>query len=116
MKKQAQNKHREILALIKAVRESFPDAAIVYRYGACYGLYRILKEVFPVAVAFRDGDDSHIVTMIGDRFYDIKGEVLDYMIERWNGLKRLTKDEHDHWEGVVFGQRIEFMLKKYNDD
>jgi len=106
--------HRKVLNIIKSIRESFPDAGIVYRYGACYGMYQILKQVFPKARAFVSGNGCHVVTEICGRMYDVHGEIQPACIEANDGFGVMNKDQHDHWEGNVCGQRFEYMLRKYN--
>lgn len=109
--------HRRVLSFIRVVRCSFPDAAIIYTHGACYGFYQILKEVFPSAVAMMSSDKGHIVTLIDGKLYDING-----VLTTNSGLhrdpdevyKKLTKAEHEWWESVVAGQRVEHMIAKYN--
>ena len=59
--------------IISLIRNSFPQASIVYTRGSCGQFYKILKEIFPSSQAFIDGD--HIITKIDDKFYDINGVV-----------------------------------------
>lgn len=42
--------------------------------GSCFRLYQLLALVFPGAEPWYDHD--HVITRIGGRFYDIRGEVL----------------------------------------
>lgn len=94
------------------MRHSFPDASIVFRFGACYSFYLILKEVFPSAKAyFDDKDENHIITYIGGRWYDIQGESLSNKKD----YKLLSQKDHEDWESVVDGQRLEYILAKYNE-
>lgn len=60
-------------SFIAKVRDSFIGSQQVYTEGSCYHFYLILKEVFPSAEPWFDND--HIVTKIGDKFYDITGEI-----------------------------------------
>lgn len=60
-------------SFIAKVRDSFIGSQQVYTEGSCYHFYLILKEVFPDAEPWYDNE--HIVTKIGDKFYDITGEV-----------------------------------------
>jgi len=103
---------KQVLALIKSVRESFPDATIIYKFGACYGLFGILKSVFTQAAPFENADRNHIVTDIDGILYDIKGEV---QVSRSNEEEwfRLTAKDKEYWECVATSQRVEFMLAKY---
>lgn len=63
----------QVLKFIETIRESFSDAVKVYTSGSCYKFYLILKEVFPEAICYYD--ISHVITRIGDNYYDITGEV-----------------------------------------
>jgi hypothetical protein len=58
---------------IAKIRDSFIGSQQVYTEGSCYHFYLIMKEIFPEAECWYDED--HIVTKIGDSFYDITGEV-----------------------------------------
>lgn len=52
----------------------------VFLNGSCLNFFLILRAVFPGAKPFYNID--HIITKIGDRYYDITGEVKctpDYM-------------------------------------
>lgn len=60
-------------SFIAKIRDSFIGSQQVYTEGSCYHFYLILKEVFPDAEPYYDQD--HIITKIGDSFYDITGEV-----------------------------------------
>lgn len=102
--------HKRVLNFIAAIRASFHDSVIVYRYGGCYGFFQILHCVFPTAKAyFADGDKDHVLTKIGGRWYDIKGETLET-----SEVVLLNKQEHEHWSAVSSGQRLEQILAKYN--
>lgn len=59
--------------IIAMIRNSFSHATVVYTRGSCGRLYKILKEIFPNAIAYENGD--HVISKIGDKFWDIKGEV-----------------------------------------
>lgn len=60
-------------SFIGKIRDSFIGSQQVYTEGSCYHFYLILKEVFPDADPWYDNE--HIVTKIGDKFYDITGEI-----------------------------------------
>ena len=64
---------RRVLALISAVRDSRPDSVEAYTRGGCFRFFLILRAVWPEAEAWYDGD--HVVTRIGGRYYDIRGDV-----------------------------------------
>jgi hypothetical protein len=63
----------EVKEFIATIRDSFIGSQQVYTEGSCYHFYLILKQVFPQAQAYYD--DTHIITKIDDKFYDITGEV-----------------------------------------
>lgn len=65
--------HRKILKFIKTIRESVKGAELIYTRGSCYQFYLILKCIIPQAEGYYDMD--HVITKIGERFYDITGEV-----------------------------------------
>lgn len=67
-------KEQEIEKFIQTIRDSFIGSQQVYTEGSCYHFYLILKQVFPEAKAYYDAD--HIITKIGDKFYDITGEII----------------------------------------
>lgn len=104
--------HKKVIDFIRVARNSFPDAAIVYTWGGCYGFYLILKHLFPTAKAyFADSEYEHIITKIGDNFYDIKGQYVN----RLKDVVALSPTDHELWEGKASGQRVEYMLHKYNE-
>ncbi len=106
--------HQKVISFIKTVRESFPDSSIVYQYGACYGFYKILKSVFPNAVAYYDPRNDHVVTKIDKRFYDIVGEYTRVdLTPRGGELTKVGKDQHVIWESVAHDQKFEYMYAKY---
>lgn len=65
--------HQDVEKFIATVRDSFIGSQQVYTEGSCYYFYLILKRVFPEAKPYYDAD--HVITKIGDKFYDITGEV-----------------------------------------
>jgi hypothetical protein len=75
----------QIHNLIDAVRSSFVGSIQVYTNGSCYQFYKILRCVFPTARAYFNID--HVITKIGNKYYDITGEV------EWNN-SYLLMDEH----------------------
>lgn len=67
----------KVIQIITHIREKTghdPDDVIAfYTRGGCYQFYRILLSYFPEAEAYYDQD--HVITKIGERFFDITGEV-----------------------------------------
>jgi hypothetical protein len=63
----------EVLAFLAALRDVHPDMARYGLNGGCFRVYLLLKQAFPGAEAWYDSD--HVLTRIGDHFYDIRGQV-----------------------------------------
>lgn len=90
---------RDIEGLIRIVRENCYDYER-FLNGQCYQFFKLMKTVFPTAEAWSDCD--HVITKIGNQFYDITGEValgdhlpIDSLEEkRYNGLKQKTPREN----------------------
>ena len=66
-------KHRKILNLIAAIRESHPDMVNIYTQGGCVNLFQILRVVYPEAKL--SYDHNHLVVRIEKKLYDINGSV-----------------------------------------
>ena len=69
------NKHRKILNIISSIRESHSKMENIFSYGSCLNLFIILRNIFPEAKPYFNID--HIITKIDNKFYDIKGIVLN---------------------------------------
>lgn len=110
------SQHRDVLLFCHAIRTSFLEAAIVYTNGGCYGFYKILHAVFPAAIPYMTDDENHIVSLIGDRYYDVHGEFVNLKGEVPRKLLKLTEAQMEYWDTVITAQRIEFIMKKYNKD
>lgn len=70
--------------VVAAIRVSFIGAEQVYTQGSCVAFYFILKSVFPSARPYWSTEARHMITRIGNRFYDITGEVKrspDYLLD-----------------------------------
>jgi hypothetical protein len=61
------------IELLSALRGLHTDIERYGKNGGCFRVHLALKAVFPDAVPLYDGD--HVVTRIGDKLYDISGEV-----------------------------------------
>lgn len=65
------------LPLITAIRNSFVGALQVYCTGSCYNFCLILKAAHPGSTAYYSKSQMHVITKIGECFYDIGGLVDD---------------------------------------
>lgn len=63
----------EALAFLSALRDLHPDMARWGLHGGCFKVYLVLRQRFPGAEPWYDGE--HVLTKIGDHYYDIRGEV-----------------------------------------
>lgn len=63
----------EVLRFIALIRNSAHKLqTLIFTEGACYQFHLILKNRFPESVAYYDM--NHVITRIGDGYYDITGE------------------------------------------
>lgn len=61
------------IKIITTIRNSFIGSTHIYTHGSCYHFYLILLEIFPDAVSYNN--DNHVITRIGNKYYDITGEI-----------------------------------------
>lgn len=64
--------HRNVLLLISRIRGSHSTMEEIFLRGSCLNMFEILRAVYPDAQMYYNMD--HVITKIGDRFYDITGE------------------------------------------
>jgi len=67
------NLNDNVLNVIKTIRKSHNGTVDIYTNGKCYHFFLILKSIFPLAEAYYD--ENHVITKIGNKYYDITGEV-----------------------------------------
>ena len=63
-----------ILKTIDTIRNSVDGASEIYTRGSCYHFYVVLDNLFN-AIPYYSLDHDHIISLIGDCFYDINGTV-----------------------------------------
>jgi len=61
--------------LIDSLRETDIYIEKIYLNGGCYKFYEFLKTIYPKALPYLTKEGDHIVTKIGQSFYDITGSV-----------------------------------------
>ncbi|MCU1717336.1 hypothetical protein [Pseudomonas sp. 5P_3.1_Bac2] len=61
------------IAFLAALREVHPAMPSHGLNGACFPVYLLLKQAFPDAEPWYDG--NHVITKIGADFYDIRGRI-----------------------------------------
>lgn len=74
--KQMKNEIKPI-DFLKSLKESDFFIEYIYTNGGCYQLYKILKTIFFDAEPYIILSKTHVVTKIGDKFYDINGEYIN---------------------------------------
>src|SRR5690349_15842909 len=62
-------------SIIEKIRNSFIGASQVYTNGSCIMFYFILKEIYPNARPYWSKENRHMITKIGNKYYDINGVV-----------------------------------------
>lgn len=63
----------EVLSFLAALRDVHPDMARWGLHGGCFRVYLVLKQRFPDAQPWYDS--NHVLTKIGDHYFDIRGQV-----------------------------------------
>jgi hypothetical protein len=66
-----------MIKIIDAIRDSFVGSEKVYTKGSCFQFYLIIKAICPYAEPWYDGINGHVYAKVGDKFYDIYGELED---------------------------------------
>jgi len=85
-------KHNQILNFLSLLRDSHPTIGTIFTNGGCMNLFTILRNQYPEATPYYNGD--HIITKIGDYFYDINGIVNPKGYLKYTGYynkKRLSR-------------------------
>jgi hypothetical protein len=88
------------IEIIAAIRIGIKNAEVRFSSGGCFQLYRVLKELFPLAEAWYDPIIGHVYTRIDDCYYDIDGK--HERGEKWHKLAdepMLWAKAHD-WDFV----------------
>ena len=63
----------KVEAFISGIRENWPESLSYYQFGGCYEFAQILKFQYPQARIL--SDNNHVITQIGERCFDIRGEI-----------------------------------------
>lgn len=73
----------EALMLIDGLRRTDEYIPLIFTHGGCWRFYKFLKLLFPAAVPYKVISEptirinryDHIITKIGERYFDVTGEV-----------------------------------------
>lgn len=84
--------NKKILNLIESIRDSFDGAELIYSQGSCYQFHKILKVSVGYGLPLISEDGQHIITMIDNYAYDVRGERLAH------GFNVMTEEQVTYFE------------------
>lgn len=87
----------EILKLINALRKTDNNIETIFMRGGCYQFHLFLKSLHSESLPYIHQDLDHVITRIGGRFYDIKGELNANFIELYSPLKETHLELVQNW-------------------
>ena len=95
-------RHRQILNIIAAIRQSHSCMVDVFTKGSCINLFEILHLIYPESEAYFNID--HVITKIGGKYYDITGCVSGKGYERFERFydKRRTSRAFSHMKKAEY--------------
>lgn len=67
------------MIFIDALRNSDGYIEYIYTEGGCYQFYLLLKLIYPKAIPYINIRKNHIITKIGEKMYNIRGEFKKYL-------------------------------------
>lgn len=99
--------HDQVLDFIKLIKGTAPkEMGKIFTQGGCYRFHLIIKMVFPGARPYKvaycpnpkkltktDFLPQHIISNIGDRYYDINGEFKLEKQKSYNILAAMTEED-----------------------
>ncbi|ABO50334.1 hypothetical protein Dred_1809 [Desulforamulus reducens MI-1] len=109
-----------VLGFIQLIKETAPkEMTRIFTQGGCYRFHLILKVVFPEAKPYKVGfcrnpkqmgrEDFiplHVISKIGNRFYDINGEFKLKNQKRYNILAEMTEAD------INQAEKFSFVIKR----
>lgn len=107
--------NRDITKFLKILRESADIQYKIFTQGSCYRLYTILSEIVECKPYWSDVD-NHCIVKIGDKFYDIGGEVSpNYIVAK--GYYLVPQSQRKGFELLKYGEdTIAVVTEKYVED
>lgn len=61
--------------IIEPLRESDDYIQTIYMSGGCFQFHVFLRSLFPGAKPYMHKNKDHVVSLIGNKMYDIRGEI-----------------------------------------
>lgn len=95
---------------IEAIRSFFGSSIAIYTMGNCYQFHKILKQIFPKAIGYYDG--NHVWTKIDDKYYDIRG--INKSIEGMKGMILIEEDK-DLMESLSVNEWTDERRRNYGN-
>ena len=91
----------EIENFIYNFRKFGRDIERCFMEGNCYYFFEILKTKFPETIPYYSSKYSHVVSRIGDNYYDIRGKlsqktVKDLELVFYQNISSKIKKEIEH--------------------
>lgn len=84
------DKHLDILKTIQIINTSVNDPIEYFTKGHCYNFSEALMLAYPRGIAYYDSIDGHVLTKIGNGYYDATGLVVNHP-KNMTLLKEATK-------------------------
>lgn len=92
---------------LQELRNSADIQYNIFTTGSCFRLYCILKVIFPEVKPFWSDSEGHSIVKLGDKFYDIGGELKKSYVENaeyreidkefFNGYRMMKySPDHEH--------------------
>lgn len=106
----------KIEQFLEHLRNSADIIHNIFMTGSCFRLFLMLKSLYPEAEAYWSDRDSHTLTYIDNKFYDIGGKVSKEYVEKL-GYKKM--DEEDYKGAALLGYtnnedaRVSVWFEKY---
>ncbi len=94
------------------------DGKTYYLNGGCLELSEILKEVYPGSISYIKYDKTHVITKIGDNYYDASGyvdEPEEYYIMTNADLDIYKNYTNNHYKLLNIEENIKNLLIKKNN-
>ncbi|MEG6522044.1 hypothetical protein [Desulfotomaculum sp. 1211_IL3151] len=111
--------HDQVLDFIQLLKGAAPkEMGKIFTQGGCYRFHLIIKTVFPGAKPYKvaycrnpnnltktDFLPKHIISNIGDRYYDINGEFKLEKQKSYNILAAMTEAD------IKLAEKFSFVIK-----
>ena len=69
--------HSKIIDFIRELRQANPVMEEIFMEGSCLNLHYMIKALYPEAKSYYNQVEGHVITKLGERYYDVRGVVTD---------------------------------------